>query len=195
LISLHEASLEGARQQAQAASIAQGEVDVDIAAVPHAGVVHDAPVSVSPAEDFQPSEFWLAASEANEAGYVSDASVLPASEAPMPASSPNAEQSQVMLGTLPVASWVELCIEGQWIRAQLTWVSPHRSLFMFASRGGKAHSMSRRTMERLREQGMIRVVSDGHMVENALDAVAQTALRNSIDAVDSAPSGLHPRHG
>jgi hypothetical protein len=56
-----------------------------------------------------------------------------------------------------------------------------RTLFMFVSRGGKAHSMSKRTMDKLCSQGLIRLVSDGRMVDKALDAVAQTALRNSVD--------------
>jgi hypothetical protein len=76
--------------------------------------------------------------------------------------------------------WVELVVEGVWLRAQLTWASPHRTLFMFISRGGVAHSMSRRTMERLRMQSRIRVVSDGHVVDNALDAVVQAALQNEL---------------
>jgi hypothetical protein len=70
-------------------------------------------------------------------------------------------------------------LNGQWIRAQLTWASPHLTLFMFVSGRGLAHSMSRRTMDRQRARGMIRVVSDGDLVGSALDAVAQTALRNN----------------
>jgi hypothetical protein len=82
---------------------------------------------------------------------------------------------------IPIGSWVELMLDGVWLRAQLTWASPMRSLFMFVSRGGKAHSMSKRTMDKLCSQGLIRLVSDGQIVGNALDAVAQTALRNSLD--------------
>jgi Protein of unknown function (DUF1631) len=82
---------------------------------------------------------------------------------------------------IPIGSWVELMLEGAWVRAQLTWASPMRTLFMFVSRGGKAHSMSKRTMDKLATQGLIRMVSDGRMVDKALDAVAQTALRNSVD--------------
>jgi hypothetical protein len=41
--------------------------------------------------------------------------------------------------------------------------------------------MSQRTMDKLRAQDHIRVVSDGRLVEKALDAVAQTALQNSVD--------------
>jgi hypothetical protein len=69
-------------------------------------------------------------------------------------------------------------LKGEWVRAQLTWASPHRTLFMFISGKGLAHSMSRRTMDRLRNRGLMRVVAESHVVDNALDGVAQTALRN-----------------
>lgn len=78
-------------------------------------------------------------------------------------------------------------VNGTWLRAQLTWASPHRTLFMFVSRGGLAHSMSRRTMERLRMQSRIRFVSDGHLVDNALDGVAQSALQNDLSQVKQTP--------
>jgi hypothetical protein len=81
---------------------------------------------------------------------------------------------------LKAGAWVELMVNGGWLRAQLSWVSPHRTLFMFVSRGGLAHSMSRRTMERLGTQGSIRFVSDGHVVDNVLDAVARTALQDDV---------------
>ena len=44
--------------------------------------------------------------------------------------------------------------------------------------------MSRRTMDRLRSLGMIQLVSDGHVMDNALDAVAQAALRNDLEKGD-----------
>ncbi|NDP39784.1 MAG: DUF1631 domain-containing protein [Rhodoferax sp.] len=84
-------------------------------------------------------------------------------------------------------AWVELIVDDVWLRAQLTWASPHRTLFMFISRGGVAHSMSRRTMERLRMRGRVRFISDGHVVDNALDAVAQTALQNDLGRAEQQP--------
>ena len=84
------------------------------------------------------------------------------------------------LADLGTGSWVELLLNDAWVRAQLTWCSPHRTLFMFISGAGLAHSMSRRTMERLGAQNRIRVVSRGDLIDNALDAVAQTALRNEL---------------
>lgn len=77
-------------------------------------------------------------------------------------------------------AWFELFVNGVWLRAQLSWVSPQRTLFMFVSLGGQAHSMSRRTMERLRIQGSLRCISEVHVADSALDVVAQTALQNEL---------------
>jgi hypothetical protein len=83
--------------------------------------------------------------------------------------------------SLMTGSWVDLALAGSWVRAQLTWASPHRTLFMFISGAGMAHSMSRRTMQRLKGLGLIRLVSDGRVMDGALDAVAQVALRNDAN--------------
>jgi len=117
--------------------------------------------------------FWVAEDEALESGYLVEDIEAPVEAVRRPWS----------VGDLSTGVWVELMVEGVWLRAQLTWASPHRTLFMFISHGGLAHSMSRRTMERLRMQGSIRVVSDGHVVDNALDAVARTALQNDLGQV------------
>jgi hypothetical protein len=84
------------------------------------------------------------------------------------------------LRELRTGTWVELMIEGQWSRMQLTWASPHGTLFMFTSLSGTAHSMSKRTMERLRADGLIRVVAERNVVDEALDEVAKAALKNSL---------------
>lgn len=81
---------------------------------------------------------------------------------------------------LRVGTWVEILIKGEWVRAQLTWCSPHATLFMFTSVGGTAHSMSRRTLDRLRTTESVRIVADRPVVDEALDHVAQAALKNSV---------------
>ncbi len=114
--------------------------------------------------------FWMADSEAEHAGYVA------VDSGPMPLE---------LLGTeLLPGAWVDLLIEGEWVRAQLTWASPHGTLYMFVSAKGLAHSMTRRTLERLRRTDVLRVVTRGDVVEGALDAVAAQALRNA-DVPDS----------
>jgi hypothetical protein len=81
-----------------------------------------------------------------------------------------------------VGTWAELQINGEWQRVQLTWASPHGRLFMFASATGLAHSMTLRTLQRLQASDLLRVVADTPLTDQALDAVALEALRNSVKA-------------
>ena len=83
------------------------------------------------------------------------------------------------LGLKPGA-WVEM-FDGQWARWQLSWASPHGTLFMFAHASGKTQSMTRRLLEKLLAAGTLRMVSAQAVVDGALDAIAQAALRNSVD--------------
>ncbi|MBI2744341.1 MAG: DUF1631 family protein [Burkholderiales bacterium] len=119
-------------------------------------------------------QIWMAGHEADEAGYLPEGDVMPGAA---PAGAPVSGAWNA--AELAIGCWVELQLKGEWVRAQLTWASPHGTLFMFISGKGLAHSMSRRTMEQLRTRGLMRIVSERHMVDNALDAVAQTALLNA----------------
>jgi Protein of unknown function (DUF1631) len=133
-------------------------------------------------DDLQALEvFWLGQDEATDAGYLAEDSVLLSDEAHELMSAGHASAHIWNAHNLVIGSWVELHLKEKWIRVQLTWASPHRSLFMFVSGKGTAHSMSRRTMERLRSRDLMRVVSDVPVVDKALDDVAQTALRNDRD--------------
>ena len=69
----------------------------------------------------------------------------------------------------------------QWLRAQLTWISPHDTLFLFTSEGGRKHSMTARVLQHLLQLNLVKVVSQQGVVDGALDSVARTALRNSLD--------------
>ncbi len=211
LIAMHEAALEGGRAklalpetasaqvvlaaQEQAALQDRAELEALYAvgastgesAIQVAAGSEDEPADISASKAPPPiaqPDVWLGKREADGVGFVKDNSVIPVKVAAQDGASLAA--STVSAGAIPIGSWVELQLESSagphWVRAQLTWASPHRTLFMFVSHGGKAHSMSQRTMDKLRSQGQIRVVSDGRLVEKALDAVAQAALRNSVDA-------------
>jgi hypothetical protein len=123
--------------------------------------------------------FWMAESEASDSGFLEDAGDIALDFTGTDASpSPVIDASEWSVESLNTGAWVDLALGGSWVRAQLTWASPHRTLFMFISGGGMAHSMSRRTMDRLKGLNLLRLVSDGRIMDNALDAVAQTALRN-----------------
>lgn len=145
----------------------------------HESLFGDFPSSRHDAKD-APDGVWLAQSEVSGAGFVNQQAVMPLDvSAAVPAADlmPLSPEATV---SIPIGAWVELMLDGAWVRAQLTWASPMRTLFMFVSRGGKAHSMSKRTMDKLASQGLIRMISEGKMVDKALDAVVQTALRNSV---------------
>jgi hypothetical protein len=160
----------------------------------HRAAVHDGRDAISKAAadavEAQESEFsdsmneaaalWLDSREAEESGYLDDDAT-----APQGVASPDAMQEEpsvpVRAGDMKTGTWVELMVQGKWVRAQLTWASPHATLFMFTSLAGSAHSMSRRTLDRLRAQSRIRIVAERNVVDEALDQVAQAALKNSLD--------------
>jgi len=83
--------------------------------------------------------------------------------------------------TMMTGTWVELQLHGRWARMELTWASPLGHLFMFTGANDNTHSMTRHTLDQLLEAGTLRLFSDQAVVDSALDAVAKTALRNSVD--------------
>jgi hypothetical protein len=170
LITFHEQAFEGARPTPSPGAEDKSE-SAETTAVETVGIPVD--------------EFWMVQSEATDSGFLQAEQEL----------LPEVEESEVIdlaaqnawsANNLLTGSWVDLALGGVWVRAQLTWASPHKTLFMFISSGGMAHSMSRRTMDRLRGLGLIRLISDGRVVDHALDAVAQTALRNDLTKPDGA---------
>jgi len=84
---------------------------------------------------------------------------------------------------LAPGAWGELLVNDNWLRVQLTWASPHGTMFMFTSGIGTTHSMTRRLFDKLVRAGSLRVIADKPVVEGALDEVAETALRNSSEVV------------
>ena len=142
--------------------------------------------AAEPAEAPAPGPgLWIADSEAADSGYLDD--VLEAMPPTPPKRLESADQAIWSVDSLSTGTWVDLALAGNWVRAQLTWASPQRTLFMFISGSGMAHSMSRKTIERLKKSRLIRTVSDGRVMDNALDAVAQAALRNDLLLPDSKP--------
>ena len=84
---------------------------------------------------------------------------------------------------LQLGSWVEMRVQDRWVRTQLTWASPHGTLFLFTSAYGTSQSMTRRSRDKMVAAGSLRLIAGQPVVEGALNAVAQIAMRNSVDTV------------
>lgn len=75
------------------------------------------------------------------------------------------------LAGLHEGDWVDLYSHREWLRAQLIWASSKGTLFMFVSRGGRPHSMTKRSCERLIASRLLRPVNAQGVVKKALDAM------------------------
>ncbi|MES2511795.1 MAG: DUF1631 family protein [Pseudomonadota bacterium] len=134
---------------------------------------------------------WLAPTEAQNSGFMDDADASTRSRSfeatqpqvrqpdeqdrdPRPAFNPGSVE-------LRLGDWVELLQDTAWVRARLTWISPYHTLYMFTSEGGRTHSMTGPLLQYLLLQELVKVVSQQGVVDRALDTVARTAMRNSVD--------------
>ena len=137
---------------------------------------------------------WVAPAEAKISGFMD----LPDEQAPHPPSTLMSKTESVYDAnpvatsvakpveisadiSLPLGAWVEMLVNGAWMRTQLSWASPHGTLFLFTSAYGRTQSMTKRSRDKLLATGAMRVVSGQPVVDGALDAVAQTAMLNSLD--------------
>ena len=129
---------------------------------------------------------WIAPEEAAASNFVELAETVD----PLPSEAPIAPDMQIVFepetiadADLPLGSWVEIWANGEWVRTQLTWASPHGTLYLFTGVFGTTQSMTRRSRDKLLATGKLRLISGQPVVEGALDAVAQAAMRNSVDSV------------
>jgi hypothetical protein len=114
---------------------------------------------------------WLTPGELQAAGFEDEPASAPA---PLEASAGGTgpDVAAVVEG-LRQGAWVDLCSRGRWRRASLTWVSNRATLFMFVSHGGRPHSMTRRSLERLVRSRLLRPVDAGAVVPRAIEALSQ----------------------
>lgn len=129
---------------------------------------------------------WMAPAEAKASGFMAfPDEPVGQLESAAPASSASKQASLMTAGggldALTVGTWVEFQVKEVWTRTQLSWISPQRTMYLFTSVQGKTQSMTQRMLERLHASGSLRVLSVQSIVDGALDAVVQTAMRNSLD--------------
>lgn len=146
----------------------------------------------------QLAEHWVAPHEAKASGFMEmplalaqsrSLSAQPTERMPLGAETKalpttSAASAQVSPDFVwPLGSWVEIWVNEVWMRTQLSWASPHGTLFLFTSAAGSTQSMTRRLRDQLIAAGSMRVISSQAVVDGALDAVAQTAMNNSVDVL------------
>ena len=131
---------------------------------------------------------WLAPSEARNSGFMDDSDIhtKPGFAATRPHAregihAPQAGLRNSVTVKMARGDWVEILSDDQWLRVQLTWISPFNTLYMFTSAEGRTHSMSGSLLQYLLLQEQVKVVSQQGVVQGALNMVALTAMRNSVD--------------
>lgn len=140
-------------------------------------------------QDVEDVSMWMQSQEAKDTGFMTD--LPPETQPPAyadtqplpPGELPDARppESRVPVD-FSVGAWFEMSLDGVPTRCQITWASPHGTLFLFNTVAGKSVSMTRRNLDRLIEQDRLRMVARQSVVDDALDAVAQQALQNSSTA-------------
>ncbi|HEY0826089.1 MAG TPA: DUF1631 family protein, partial [Ramlibacter sp.] len=85
---------------------------------------------------------------------------------------PDHEAEQVLQALGP-GCWVDLFSHQQWRRARLAWAAERGTLYLFVSHGGQAHSMTRRTLQRLVRQHLLRALDSEGVVPRALERLGE----------------------
>ena len=116
-----------------------------------------------------------------EAPAAQDAARGPSSAPPQDAAILSPAEVAGLIASLDIGTWVQLQIQGRSARAQLTWRSPQGLFYMFSSKvGGRAHSMTRRALERMAARGLILPLEAQGLMDRAMQGVsAQLRERQS----------------
>jgi hypothetical protein len=91
-----------------------------------------------------------------------------------------------ILSGLREGDWVDLFSRREWLRAQLIWASSKGTLFMFVSRGGRPHSMTKRSCERLIANRLLRPIDAQGVVKKALKAMQKADPASASRPAESA---------
>lgn len=121
---------------------------------------------------------WLTPKELHAAGFEEERTSAPA---PLEATTADAETGAIIAG-LRQGCWVDLYVREGWRRASLSWVSSRQTLFMFVSNGRQPHSMTRRSLERLVRERLLRPVDAAAVVPRAIEALSQQRREEAREA-------------
>lgn len=185
LIRLHKPLLNLVRARARNDTVQSGLTPLDALEEDAAPLKRVVGKGMRPEAALQP---WLTPQELARAGFEDTRQVVPNDHrpeepaAPTPAAmaggateeeSPHGTEASVagLIAQLSVGSLVDLFSRGEWIRAELIWVSLRATLFMFTSHGGRAHSMTLRSCEKLVDKRWMRLVETRAVVDEAMNVL------------------------
>jgi hypothetical protein len=78
-----------------------------------------------------------------------------------------------LIAALEPGCWVDLYARQQWRRARLVWAADRGTLFMFVSDGGQPHSITRRSIQRLLRERLLRPVEGDAVVPRAIEKLGR----------------------
>ena len=122
-----------------------------LVALHQAAFEKSAPAAPAPAPAAEP-EAVSEVAELAEPPEASAAAPAPQDSAQAPLDTPDPYADFV------IGAWVELVTNGRVVRTQLTWASPHGTLFLFTAPDASTQSMTRRMRDKLAAEGSLRVV-------------------------------------
>lgn len=79
-----------------------------------------------------------------------------------------------------IGTWVDLVSNGKVMRTQLTWTSPHKTLFLFTASDNSTQSMTRRMRDKLAAEGALRIVPDRERAADAARGKKTSSARKTI---------------
>ena len=176
LLKLHEPVLKLRRMRARVDGAHSGPVPLE----PEEDSVSPellAPATAEQQKPRAPDQPWIGSGERKVAGFA-EAEPLEGETSTEEESSENLDAAvdpTLLLASLRTGDWVDLYSGGQWLRAELVWASVKGSLFMFTSRGGRAHTMTRRSCEKLLHSRHMRPVGVRPVVAQALQSMTLPA--------------------
>lgn len=73
-----------------------------------------------------------------------------------------------------VGNWYHLFIQGEWLTAQIAWISDSQQFYLFIGQDAdQRHSLTRGAIERLLANGLITALDDDSLVQHAVETLMQ----------------------
>ena len=84
------------------------------------------------------------------------------------------DEPAVRVDKMTAGARYQVFLQGRWSRVQLLWRSPRAQYFLFAGAAADlTHSVTRRALERLTEENLVRPLEDVSLIQRAVDRLTR----------------------